>query len=147
MLQCISYTRRPGKASRRWPKPAAITGRFIARRFINTPGFRPKITKASRFLPSYVSFVEVAGGHKALWQGLINDAVSTTATDEFPTTLEHKLLGKRIDNVTGGNLGAEARMGIVYTEGVVKRGMTLPRFAEVTSTNAARIWASIHARE
>jgi dihydropyrimidinase len=41
--------------------------------------------------------------------------------------------------VTGGNLGAEARMGIVYTEGVVKRRMTLQRFAEVTSTNAARI--------
>jgi dihydropyrimidinase len=77
--------------------------------------------------------------NKALWNGLVNDAVSTTATDEFPTSLEHKLSGKRIDNVTGGNLGAEARMGIVYTEGVVKRGMTLPRFAEVTSTNAARI--------
>jgi dihydropyrimidinase len=77
--------------------------------------------------------------HKALWQGLVDDGVSTTATDEFPTTLEHKLLGKRIDNVTGGNLGAEARMGIFYTEGVVRRGMTLPRFAEVTSTNAARI--------
>jgi dihydropyrimidinase len=61
------------------------------------------------------------------------------ATDEFPTTLEHKLLGKRIDNVTGGNLGAEARMGITYTEGVVRRGMSLQRFAEVTSTNAARI--------
>ena len=30
-------------------------------------------------------------------------------------------------------------MGIIYTEGVVRRGMTLPRFAEVTSTNAARI--------
>jgi len=30
-------------------------------------------------------------------------------------------------------------MGIVYTEGVVKRGMTLQRFADVTSTNAARI--------
>jgi dihydropyrimidinase len=41
--------------------------------------------------------------------------------------------------VTGGNLGAEARMGIFYTEGVVKRGMTLQRFADVTSTNAARI--------
>jgi dihydropyrimidinase len=77
--------------------------------------------------------------NKALWDGLVNDAVSTTATDEFPTTLEHKLAGKRIDNVTGGNLGAEARMGIVYTEGVVRRGMTLERFAEVTSTNAARI--------
>ena len=30
-------------------------------------------------------------------------------------------------------------MGIIYTEGVVRRGMTLQRFAEVTSTNAARI--------
>jgi dihydropyrimidinase len=77
--------------------------------------------------------------NKALWQGLISDAVSTTATDEFPTALDHKLLGTRIDNVTGGNLGAEARMGIVYTEGVVRRGMTLPRFVDVTSTNAARI--------
>jgi dihydroorotase-like cyclic amidohydrolase len=77
--------------------------------------------------------------NKALWQGLIDDAVSTTATDEFPTTLDHKLAGKRIDNVTGGNLGAEARMGIFYTEGVVRRGMTLERFADVTSTNAARI--------
>jgi dihydropyrimidinase len=77
--------------------------------------------------------------HKALWQGLVDDGVSATATDEFPTTLEHKLLGKRIDNVTGGNLGAEARMGIFYTEGVVRRRMTLQRFAEVTSTNAARI--------
>jgi hypothetical protein len=44
-----------------------------------------------------------------------DDGVSTMATDEFPTTLEHKLLGKQIDNVTGGNLGAEARMGITYT--------------------------------
>jgi len=64
---------------------------------------------------------------------------STTATDEYPTSLELKLRGKEIDNVTGGNLGAEARMGIIYTEGVVKRGMTLQRFAEVTATNAAKI--------
>ena len=30
-------------------------------------------------------------------------------------------------------------MGIVYTEGVVKRGMSLQRFTDITSTNAARI--------
>ncbi len=41
--------------------------------------------------------------------------------------------------MTGGNLGAEARMGIVYTEGVVKRKMSLERFVQVTSSNAARI--------
>lgn len=76
---------------------------------------------------------------KALWEGLVNGGISAAATDEFPTSLEVKLRGSRIDDVTGGNVGAEARMGIVYTEGVVKRGMSLQRFAEVTSTNAARI--------
>jgi dihydropyrimidinase len=75
----------------------------------------------------------------ALWEGLIRDGISATATDEYPTSLEVKLRGDQIDDVTGGNLGAEARMGIVYTEGVVQRGMSLRRFAEVTSSNAARI--------
>ena len=41
--------------------------------------------------------------------------------------------------MTGGNLGAEARLGIAWTEGVGKRGMTLTRFADITATNAARI--------
>jgi len=76
---------------------------------------------------------------RALWDGLLRDSVSTTATDEFPTSLELKLRGRTIEDVTGGNLGAEARMGIVFTEGVVKRGMPLQRFADVTATNAARI--------
>ena len=77
--------------------------------------------------------------HTALWNGLVGDGVSTVATDEFPTSLKVKLDGQTIEDVTGGNLGAEARMGIVFTEGVVKRGMTLERFAQVTATNAARI--------
>ena len=75
----------------------------------------------------------------ALWNGLVRDGVSTTATDEFPTSLELKLRGQDLENVTGGNLGAEARMGIVYSEGVVKRKMSLERFADVTATNAAKI--------
>jgi dihydropyrimidinase len=69
----------------------------------------------------------------------MDGTISTTATDEFPTSLELKLRGQHLENVTGGNLGAEARMGIVFSEGVMKRGMSLPRFAEVTATNAARI--------
>ena len=31
-------------------------------------------------------------------------------------------------------------MGIGYSEGVVKRGMTLERYADITSTNAAKIF-------
>ena len=75
----------------------------------------------------------------ALWEGLVRDGVSTTATDEFPTSLELKLRGRDLENVTGGNLGAEARMGIVWSEGVVKRRMSLERFVAVTSANAAKI--------
>src|SRR5256886_13666944 len=49
----------------------------------------------------------------ALWDGLLNYAVSTTATDEYPSTLPLKLPGETIHDVTGGNLGAQAGMGIV----------------------------------
>jgi dihydropyrimidinase len=76
----------------------------------------------------------------ALWNGLVRDGLSTLATDEYPTSLALKLRGKRIDDVTGGNVGAEARMGIAYSEGVVKRGMTLTRFVDITAANAARIF-------
>ncbi|HMH54597.1 MAG TPA: amidohydrolase family protein [Candidatus Acidoferrum sp.] len=77
---------------------------------------------------------------QALWRGLVVDGLSTLATDEYPTPLAIKLRGKTIEDVTGGNCGAEARMGIAWSEGVVKRGMSLTRFAEITSTNAARIF-------
>jgi dihydropyrimidinase len=76
----------------------------------------------------------------ALWDGLVRGGLSTLATDEYPTNLELKLRGKTIEDVTGGNLGAEARMGIAFSEGVATRGMTLPRFVDITSTNAAKIF-------
>jgi dihydropyrimidinase len=76
----------------------------------------------------------------ALWGGLLSGSLSTVATDEFPTTRDVKLKGNTIEDVTGGNLGAEARLGVVYTEGVSKRGMSLRRFVDVTSTNAARLF-------
>jgi len=77
---------------------------------------------------------------KALWDGLVHGGLSTLATDEYPTSLELKLRGRTIEDVTGGNVGAEARLGIAFTEGVGKRGMTLERFADITATNAARIF-------
>ena len=77
---------------------------------------------------------------KALWDGLVHGGLSTLATDEYPTSLELKLRGRTIEDVTGGNVGAEARLGIAFTEGVGKRGMTLERFADITATNAAKIF-------
>jgi dihydropyrimidinase len=75
----------------------------------------------------------------ALWEGMARGPISTVATDEVCTTLKVKTQGKRIDDTTGGNSGVEPRMGVVYTEGVVRRGFSLERFVDLTSANAARI--------
>lgn len=76
---------------------------------------------------------------EALWHGVVGGAIATFATDELCTSLAEKTLGDRIDNVTGGNTGIEPRLPLIYTELVSRRGMSLQRFVEVTSTNAARI--------
>ena len=76
---------------------------------------------------------------QALWDGLIKGGVSSMATDEYCTDFAMKLAGRTIQDVTGGHNGAETRVGITFGEGVVKRGMSLQRFVDTTSANAARI--------
>ena len=75
----------------------------------------------------------------ALWNGVLGGGVATVATDEYTTSKSAKLAGKTIDDVCGGHNGIETRMPIMFTEGVKKRGMSLQRFVEVTSSNAARL--------
>jgi dihydropyrimidinase len=76
---------------------------------------------------------------QALWKGLLQGDLHTMATDEYCTTYALKIAGKNIDDVTGGHNGAETRVGITFTEGVSKRGMSLEQFVEITSANAARL--------
>jgi dihydropyrimidinase len=76
---------------------------------------------------------------EALWRGLIEGSISTTATDEYATPRDIKDAGQTILDMTGGHSGVETRMGIIYTEGVVKRGISLQRYVDLTSANAARI--------
>ena len=85
--------------------------------------------------PSLKSEVDQA----ALWNGVLKGPISCVATDEYCTTYELKTAGKTSHDVTGGHAGIETRLGIVFSEGVSKRNMSLGRFVEVTSTNAARI--------
>ena len=75
----------------------------------------------------------------SLWEGIVRGGLNTMATDEYCTSWELKIAGRTVSDVTGGHNGAETRMGITYSEGVSKRGMSLQRFVDVTSANAARI--------
>ena len=117
----ISFIRRRAKGSRRWSRRAAHNLPVYAETLHHYACFSAEDYKQPRgFCYHTYPSLKLPDDQDALWEGLVRDGVSTTATDEYPTSLEVKLRGKKIDDVTGGNLGAEARMGIIYTEGVVQ---------------------------
>ena len=74
-----------------------------------------------------------------LWDGLLHQDLAFTATDSGFTTYLDKIAGRNVLDMRGGNVGIEIRMGVTYTDGVVKQGMPLERYADVTSTNAAKM--------
>ncbi len=75
----------------------------------------------------------------ALWDGLLKGGINSMATDGSCTEFAMKVQGRTIQDVSGGHHGIETRLGITYSEGVAKRGMSLGQFVDITSTNAARI--------
>jgi dihydropyrimidinase len=75
----------------------------------------------------------------ALWRGAADGTIHTVATDEVCCALNVKTLGKRIDDTTGGNVGVEPRIAVMYTEMVGRRGYSLREFVDLVSTNAAKI--------
>ena len=74
-----------------------------------------------------------------LWKGLLREDLAFTATDSSFTTYLDKIAGRNVANVRGGSIGIEIRMGVDYTEAMVRRGMSLEHYAAVTSTNAAKL--------
>jgi dihydropyrimidinase len=76
---------------------------------------------------------------RALWDGTRSGAINCVATDELCCTLREKTMGRRIDDTTGGNSGVEPRLGVMYTEMVVRRGYSLNRYVDLVATNAAKI--------
>jgi dihydropyrimidinase len=76
---------------------------------------------------------------KALWHATANDFIHCIATDELCCTLKEKTVGNRIDDTTGGNSGVEPRLGVMYTEMVARRGYSLSQYADLVSSNAAKI--------
>ena len=75
----------------------------------------------------------------ALTRGLLDGRLATTATDEYTTYRTPKLWGDTIETVCGGHNGIETRLPVAYTKLVAERHMSLTRFADVTSANAAKI--------
>jgi dihydropyrimidinase len=78
---------------------------------------------------------------EALWRGLMDGSLSLVSSDHCAFTEEMKKMGaESFDKVPNGMPGHEFRVPVMFSEGVVKRGMGLNRFADVVSGNAARIF-------
>jgi dihydropyrimidinase len=83
--------------------------------------------------------IKAQADQDALWGGMMDGTLHTVATDEVCCSLQVKTMGKRIDDTTGGNVGVEPRVALMYTEMVGRRGYPLERFVDLVSTNAAKI--------
>ncbi len=78
---------------------------------------------------------------EALWEGLADGTVSTIGSDEAAFDSAQKLSGGDcFVDVPNGMCGLEFRMPVVYSEGVDKGRISINRYVEVTSTNAAKIF-------
>jgi dihydropyrimidinase len=77
-----------------------------------------------------------------LWRGLQFNDLQVISTDHCPFCFkEQKELGiNDFSKIPNGGPGVEHRMSLVYNGGVAQGRISLNRFVEITSTNAARIF-------
>ncbi|MFC2119010.1 dihydropyrimidinase [Bacteroidota bacterium] len=76
-----------------------------------------------------------------LWKGLTDGRISMVATDDCAFSLESKLAGAdNFELCPEGMSGIEPRLTLLYSEGVLKGRISLPRLVELTSTNPARLF-------
>ena len=76
-----------------------------------------------------------------LWAGINQGLVQVVATDHCPFKWEQKLMGKNdFSKIPNGHPAIENRMELLFSEGVNKGKITLNKYVEVSSTNAAKIF-------
>ena len=82
-----------------------------------------------------------AGDTAALWEGLLGGRIHTVATDHCPLLREEKLdLSLTVANARPGVSNLQLSLPMLYSEGVLKRKLSLSRFVALTSTNAAKLF-------
>ncbi|MEY8233877.1 dihydropyrimidinase [Oscillospiraceae bacterium 50-16] len=82
-----------------------------------------------------------AEDREALWQGIVSGDISLVSLDHcaFPYDEKIKLGQESFATIPHGAPGIEARLPVVFSEGVSKGRITLEKFVEVVSANPARI--------
>ncbi len=82
-----------------------------------------------------------AKDREALWAGINQGTIQVVATDHCPFNWDQKLLGKDdFSKIPNGHPAIEHRMELLFSEGVQKGKISLNKYVELTSTNAAKIF-------
>lgn len=76
-----------------------------------------------------------------LWEGVRDGRISQVSSDDAAYSWQAKLMGAgRFDLCPNGIPGVEVRLPLLYSEGVVKGRLSLPRMVEVACEAPARIF-------
>jgi dihydropyrimidinase len=77
----------------------------------------------------------------ALWAGMQQGLVHVVGTDHCPFMWEQKKMGLNdFSKIPNGHPAIEHRMELMFSEGVLKGHISLEKYVELTSTNAAKIF-------
>jgi dihydropyrimidinase len=78
---------------------------------------------------------------EALWRGLADGRISLVSSDDAAYSWKAKLLGReRFDLCPNGIPGVEARLAVLYSEGVARGRISLPRLVELVATAPAELF-------
>jgi dihydropyrimidinase len=81
------------------------------------------------------------GNQDRLWAGLRDGRISMVTSDDAAYSWEAKLYGAdRFDLCPNGIPGIEPRLNLLYSEGVAKGRLSLPRFVELMASTPARLF-------
>ncbi|MBF0206689.1 MAG: dihydropyrimidinase, partial [Oligoflexia bacterium] len=75
-----------------------------------------------------------------LWRALLNGEIDVIASDHCPFMLHQKLKETNFSKIPSGAPGVENRVPLLFSAGVMQRGMSLNSFAKVIATNPAKIF-------
>ncbi|HEY4334860.1 MAG TPA: dihydropyrimidinase [Puia sp.] len=82
-----------------------------------------------------------AKDRETLWAGIDQGLVRVVATDHCPFLWKQKLMGEKdFSKIPNGHPAIENRMELLFSEGVNKGRISLNKYVEVASTNAAKIF-------
>ena len=78
---------------------------------------------------------------EALWKGIDQNLIEVVATDHCPFCMDQKRMGLNdFSKIPNGAPGIEDRMELMFSEGVMKKRISLNKFVELNSTAPAKIF-------